>query len=154
RSGPGRSKAVLEQVGAILTRCAGGILWRGQEKGEGRSGTTDEPFDEPTTQKTPALRVALRRAPAVSPRSTVLPIRSSRGSWRIASPRRNAVESIWPQLALRPTPDQKLDREKLDHLVVLVLGLAFQADESPFGPRTGRDDLHHFAFDPKRVARP
>jgi hypothetical protein len=32
-----------------------------------------KPFDEPTTQKTPALRVGLRRAPAVPPRSTVFP---------------------------------------------------------------------------------
>src|SRR5688572_23685194 len=45
--------------------CAGAILrpWAG----EGRSrvaGTTREPFDEPTTQKRPALRVACGRAPA------------------------------------------------------------------------------------------
>ena len=37
------------------------------------SGNTGKPFDEPTTQKTPALRVALRRAPAASQRSTVFP---------------------------------------------------------------------------------
>src|SRR6185312_12142965 len=86
-----------EQAGAILTRCAGGILRRGQEKGAARIGNTGKPFDEPTAQKTPALRVALRRAPAVSPRSTVLPIRSSHGSWRIASLQRNAAEPIWPQ---------------------------------------------------------
>jgi len=30
------------------------------------SGNTDEPFDEPTAQKTAALRVAVRRAPAAS----------------------------------------------------------------------------------------
>jgi len=48
-------------------------LWRGQENGAARIGDTGKPFDEPTTQKTPALRVALRRAPAVSPRSTVFP---------------------------------------------------------------------------------
>jgi len=67
-----------------LNRCAGGILRPGvlrtpiglrrgkaarrQEKGAGRIGNTGKPFDEPTTQKTPALRVALRRSPAVSPR--------------------------------------------------------------------------------------
>ena len=34
------------------------------------SGNTDEPFDEPTAQKTAALRVAVRRAPAVSQGST------------------------------------------------------------------------------------
>jgi hypothetical protein len=62
-----------EQAGIRLNRCAGGILWRGQEKGAARIGNTGKPFDEPTTQKTPALRVALRRAPAASPRSTVLP---------------------------------------------------------------------------------
>ncbi|HET7084185.1 MAG TPA: L,D-transpeptidase family protein [Rhizomicrobium sp.] len=33
----------------------------------------------------------MRRAPAASPRSTVLPIRSSRGSWRITSPERNSA---------------------------------------------------------------
>src|SRR5688572_31051759 len=41
--------------------------------GEGRSGvagTTGEPFDEPTTQKRPALRVAWGRAPASLRRST------------------------------------------------------------------------------------
>jgi len=74
-------------------------LWRGQEKGAARIGNTGKPFDEPMTQKTPALRVALRRAPAASPCSTVLPIRPSHGSWRIASPQRNAAGSIWSQLA-------------------------------------------------------
>ena len=34
------------------------------------SGNTDEPFDEPTAQKTTALRVAVRRAPAASQGST------------------------------------------------------------------------------------
>src|SRR6185437_11284226 len=34
--------------------CAGEIFRRRQEKGEGRSGTTDEPFDEPTTKKVTA----------------------------------------------------------------------------------------------------
>src|SRR5688572_22594813 len=41
--------------------------------GEGRSGvagTTREPFDEPTTQKRPALRVACGRTPASLRRST------------------------------------------------------------------------------------
>ena len=93
---------MLERVGTRLTRCAGGILWRGQEKGEARSGTTGEPFDEPTAQKAPApLGVVFRRAAASAPLSTVVPIRSSRGSWRPASPERNADESIWSQLALR-----------------------------------------------------
>ena len=40
-------------------------MWRGQEKGAARIGNTGKPFDEPMTQKTPALRVALRRAPAL-----------------------------------------------------------------------------------------
>ena len=31
-------------------------MWRGQEKGAARSGTTGKPFDEPTTQKAPAPR--------------------------------------------------------------------------------------------------
>jgi len=48
------------------------VAWAG-EKAQPVSGNTGKPFDEPTTQKTPALRVALRRAPAASPRSTVLP---------------------------------------------------------------------------------
>src|SRR6185437_4561191 len=83
----------------------------GRRRAQRVAGTTGKPFNEPTTQKTPALRVALWRAPAVSPRSTVLPIRFSRGSWRTASPQRNAVDSIWSQLALasgepsRPVPD-------------------------------------------------
>jgi len=65
-------------------------LRSGQEKGAARIGNTGKPFDEPRTQKTPALRVVLRRAPAASPRLDVLPIRPSRGSWRIAAPQRNA----------------------------------------------------------------
>ena len=73
---------------------------REQEQGAARIGNTGKPCDELTTQKTPALRVALGRAPAASPRSTVLPIRPSRGFWRIASPQRNAVASIWSQLGL------------------------------------------------------
>jgi len=42
-----------------LTGSAGaaGILRRGQEKGEGRSGNTDEPFDEPAAEKTASLRL-------------------------------------------------------------------------------------------------
>jgi hypothetical protein len=49
-----------------LNHCAGGILGSGQEKGTARIGNTGKPFDEPVhsdsvwTQKTPALRVALR----------------------------------------------------------------------------------------------
>ena len=35
-------------------------MWRGQEKGAARIGNTGKPFDEPTAQKTPALRVAFR----------------------------------------------------------------------------------------------
>ena len=38
-------------------------MWRGQEKGAARIGNMGKPFDEPATQKTPALRVAFRRAP-------------------------------------------------------------------------------------------
>ena len=94
------NSAGKEQAKARLNRCAEGILWCGQEKGAARIGNTGKPFDEPTTQKNPALRVALWRSPAVSPRSTVFPIRPSRGSWRIAAPQRNAVDFIWSQLAL------------------------------------------------------
>ena len=38
--------------------CAAGFLRREQEKGEARSGTTGEFFDERTLQEPPALRVA------------------------------------------------------------------------------------------------
>jgi hypothetical protein len=93
---------------------------RRQEKGEARSGTTGEPFDEPTTQKAPAPKgVAFRRAPAVSPRSTVLPIRSSRGSWRIASPERNADESIWSQLALNNVAARERRTLGVPHLAAM-----------------------------------
>jgi len=73
-------------------------LWREQEKGAARIGNTGKPFDELAAQKTPALRVGFRRAPAASPRSTVLPIRSSRGSWR--SPRRNPTQLVQSGLNL------------------------------------------------------
>ena len=60
----------------------------------------------PICQRHPAAR-SLRtynpgRAPAASPRLTVLPIRPARRyavairPWRIASPERNAAFSIWP----------------------------------------------------------
>ena len=63
-----RHDGSVEQAGTRLNHCAGGILWRGQEKGAARIGNTGKPFDEPSTQKTPALRVGLRRTPAASPR--------------------------------------------------------------------------------------
>jgi len=63
--------------------CAGAILPRGQEKADGRIGNTVEAFDEPTRQNRLALRVALRRPPAVSPRLPNVPHRAARGSWRI-----------------------------------------------------------------------
>jgi hypothetical protein len=63
---------------------------------EGRIGNTVEAFDEPTRQKRPALRVAPRRPPAVSPRLPDVPHRAVRGSWRLGSPQRNAS---WVDLA-------------------------------------------------------
>jgi hypothetical protein len=57
---------------------------------EGRIGNTVEAFDESTRQKRPALWVAPRRPPAVSPRLPDVPHRAARGSWRIDSPQRNA----------------------------------------------------------------
>jgi hypothetical protein len=47
--------------------------------------------DEPAPQKPPALRVAPWRA---------------RRAWRIASPRRNATDSIWSDNALRGRIEQ------------------------------------------------
>jgi hypothetical protein len=60
-----------------LPTCAAAILPRGQEKAEGRIGTV-KAFDEPTRQRRPALRVAPRRSPAVSPRLHDVP--ASRGA--------------------------------------------------------------------------
>jgi len=57
---------------------------------EGRIGNTVEAFDEPTRQKRPALGVAPRRPPAVSPRLPDVPHRAARGSLRIVTPQRNA----------------------------------------------------------------
>jgi len=88
-------------------------LWSGQESGAARIGNTGKPFDEPVhsgsvwTQNTPALRVALRRVPAVSPRSTVLPIRPSLSvrcryrPWRITeSSNRLEIATTFAALAL------------------------------------------------------
>ncbi|MGA7710333.1 MAG: hypothetical protein WCA81_00405 [Rhizomicrobium sp.] len=55
------------------TACAVGILRHGQKKGEARSGTTGEPFDEPTTQNPTALRVSRWQASAALRRSTDVP---------------------------------------------------------------------------------
>jgi len=61
------------------TRRAGVFCGVGRRKARLVSGNTGKPFDESVhsdsvwTQKTPALRVAFRRAPAASPRSAVLP---------------------------------------------------------------------------------
>jgi hypothetical protein len=49
--------------------CAAGILRRGQEKGSPVARTTGEPFDEPASRKTVALRVARGWAPASLRRS-------------------------------------------------------------------------------------
>jgi hypothetical protein len=65
-----------------LPTCAAAILPRGQEKAEGRIGNTVKAFDEPTRQNHPALRVAPRRAPAVSPRLHDVP--ASRGARLLA----------------------------------------------------------------------
>ena len=73
----------------------------GQEKGEARSGTTGEPFDEPTAQNAPALRVLFRRAPAVLRRSTDVTASLFAPRLAVASPQQNAAESIRSQLALR-----------------------------------------------------
>src|ERR1022692_3220895 len=94
---------------------AGGILRCGQEKGAARSGTTGKPFDEPTAQKTPALRVAGRRAPAMSRRSTVFPIRSSRVDTlplstladRLAGLQRRLLPPQRIRLQVVPMPDSK-----------------------------------------------
>jgi hypothetical protein len=45
----------------------------GRRRAKVVAGTTGEPFDEPTTQKRPALRVASGRAPASLRRSTDVP---------------------------------------------------------------------------------
>src|ERR1051326_2159866 len=59
RPAPATSSAsgssMLERVVTRWIHCAGGILGRGQEKGAARIGNTGKPFDDPTTQKTPAL---------------------------------------------------------------------------------------------------
>jgi hypothetical protein len=52
----------------------------GRRTAEGRIGNTVEAFDEPTRQKRSALRVALRRPPAASPRLRDVPHRAARGS--------------------------------------------------------------------------
>jgi len=113
-----------------------GFCGVGRRRAQPVSGNTGKSFDEPTTKKNPALRVALRRAPAVSPRSTVLPIRSSRGSWRIASPQRNAVDSTRPNLL---SPAQKLagageasktaPSQKLSGPITIGLGAASSRQE-------------------------
>ena len=72
----------------------------GQEKGEARSGTTGEPFDEPTAQNAPALRVLFRRPPAVLRRSTDVTASLFAARLAVASPQQNAAESIRSQLAL------------------------------------------------------
>ncbi len=75
-----------------LPTCAAAILPRGQEKAEGRIGNTVKVFDEPTRQNRPALRVAPRRAPAVSPRLHDVP--ASRGARLLADrTRRNATQA-------------------------------------------------------------
>ena len=79
-------------------------MWRGQEKGAARIGYTGKPFDEPTTQKTPALRVAFaagaRGVAALDRISDTLfaSVRCRYRPWRIASQQRNAVAPIWSNL--------------------------------------------------------
>ena len=91
---------MLEQVGIRLTRCAGGHLCRGQEKGAERSGTTVKPFDEPTVQMTPALRVGLRRsARGVAALDRIADTLFAR-LLAFAPPQPNAAASTWSQLAL------------------------------------------------------
>jgi len=55
----------------------------GRREAEERIGNTVKAFDEPARQERPALRVAPRRPPAVSPRLLDVPHRAARGSWRI-----------------------------------------------------------------------
>jgi len=61
------------------------ILSSGQEKAAAGSGTTGKGFDAPARQKATARRVELERPPAASGRSTDVPHRPSRRSWRIDS---------------------------------------------------------------------
>ena len=90
----------LEQVGIRLTRCAGGHLRRGQEKGAERSGTTVKPFDEATAQMAPALRVGLRQgARGVAALDRIADTLFAR-LLAFASPQPNAAASTWSQLAL------------------------------------------------------
>ena len=74
--------------------CAAGILRRGQEKDEGRSGATDELFNAPVAQKTAALRVAVRRAPAVSPGATDGP--ASLFAWLLADRHAGRQRRLFP----------------------------------------------------------
>ncbi len=53
---------------SVGTGCAGGVLRRGQEKREARSGTTGKRFDEPAAAKDPGpLGCALAGARGVAP---------------------------------------------------------------------------------------
>jgi len=80
------------------------VAWAGERRSPYRQ--YRQAFRRTHDAKDPALRVGLRRAPAVSPRSTVFPdtlfasVRCRYRPWRIASPQSNAVASIWPLLAL------------------------------------------------------
>jgi hypothetical protein len=72
------------------TACAGGILRRGQKKSAARIGNTRKLFDEPTTQKAPAQRVAFWRPPAASRRSNDVPASPFAPLLAFAAPERNA----------------------------------------------------------------
>src|SRR6185437_4524161 len=68
----------------------------GRRRAKGRSGNTDEPFDEPAAEKTASLRVAIWRAPATSQGSTD----GHRIALRLAScgsPRRTATPAVSSQ---------------------------------------------------------
>ena len=67
--------------------------------------TTVEPFDEPTTQKPPALRGCARGGrPLRCAARPMSPHRSSRRAWRIASPADNVDGSIGEERALIDAP--------------------------------------------------
>jgi hypothetical protein len=96
-----------EQVGTRLNHCAGGTLWRGQEKGAARIGEYGQAFRRTHDAKDPGPSgcvAAGARCVAALDRIADTPFASIRcryGHCRITSPQRNAVDSIWSQLALR-----------------------------------------------------
>src|SRR6516165_3339796 len=85
------------------TACAGGILRRGQEKSAARIGNTRKLFDEPTTQKAPALKgcvlagvccvAALERCPCIALRAAP-GIRRARTQRRLLLTRKDMLQCL------------------------------------------------------------